>query len=376
MLSTDKSIVVKPKTVNKEPEELVKITGKVTDEAGMPMAGVSVRLAGTNIGTTTDFDGNYSITVPSSESVLVFSSIGFARKEIIVDGQTVINVTMQEAVSQLDEIVINAGYYNVSERTKTGSISKIDAKTIEKQPVNNPLAAMQGHMAGVNIIQNTGVSGGGYSVQIRGLNSIEGGSEPLYIIDGVPYSSESLESQSLVGTVLPNSPQESIVSPLNAINPLDIESIEVLKDADATAIYGSRGANGVVLITTKKGKAGKTRIGLNSSSSMGEISRFTNLLNTEQYLEMRIEGINNDGFGAFLDNPAFDSFWPDLKVWDQNRYTNWQEELLGGTSYRKSAQLSISGGNAQTQFLVSGGYQNETSVYPGDSKYGKNILSC
>ena len=365
-LSTDKSIVVKPKTTKSTVTDLVKISGKVTDEAGLPMAGVSVRLAGTNKGVITDFDGNYSITVPSSESVLVFSSLGFARKEILVEGETTINVTMQEAVSQLDEVVINAGYYNVSERTKTGSIAKISAKTIEKQPVNNPMGAMQGHMSGVNIVQNTGVTGGGYTIEIRGKNFINGGTDPLFIIDGVPYGSESLESNFVSGRIIFGGN-----SPLNAINPADIKSIEVLKDADATAIYGARGANGVVLITTKKGKAGKTKVAVNLSSTLGQVTRFRELMNTEQYLEIRREAVENDGFGAFLENPNFDFVWPDLKTWDQNRYTDWQEELIGGTAYRNNAQLSISGGNEQTQFLFSGGYQDETTVFPGDANYVK-----
>src|SRR5690606_12986592 len=155
---------------------------------------------------------------------------------------------------------INAGYYKVSDKEKTGSIVRVTAAEIENQPVSNPLAAMQGRMAGVNIVQNTGVPGGGFSVRIRGRNSIRAdGSEPLYIVDGVPYPSQSLGNAS-VSTVLGATPQ----NPLNGINPNDIESIEVLKDADATAIYGSRGANGVVLITTKKGKSGKTRFNVSS----------------------------------------------------------------------------------------------------------------
>lgn len=361
-LSTDKSIIIKPKTINNAPEVPVKVTGKVTDEAGLPLAGVTVRISGTNNGVATNFDGNYTIIAPSSESVLVFSSIGFTTKEIIVGEQTTIDVIMQETISQLDEVVINAGYYNVSERERTGSIAKIEAKDIEKQPVNNPLAAMQGRLAGVDITQTTGVTGGGFNIEIRGKNFFDSGTEPLYVIDGVPFSSETLGS-SLSGTalILPG----GNTSPLNAINPADIESIEVLKDADATAIYGSRGANGVVLITTKKGKVGKTRVNVNLSSSLGKVTRFLDLMNTEQYLEMRLESFTNDGR-----DPLF--FHYDVNgVWDQTRDTDWQKELIGGTAYRNNAQVSFSGGSAQTQFLVSGAYQDETMVFPGDFKYNK-----
>src|SRR5690606_21796448 len=146
------------------------------------------------------------------------------------------------------EVVINAGYYNTTEKAKTGSIARITAKEIETQPVSHPLAAMQGRMTGVDIVQTSGVPGSGFDVRIRGQNSIMGGNAPLYIVDGVPFDGQTLGSSNSSVTVIPL----GNISPLNAINPASIESIEVLKDADATAIYGSRGSNGVVLITTKK----------------------------------------------------------------------------------------------------------------------------
>lgn len=361
------TIGITQKTVDEVPQDPIRVTGKVTDEAGVPLSGVTVRISETNRGVATNFDGDYALIVPGSESVLVFSSIGYAAKEIVVGDQTVIDAVMQEAVSELDEVVLNAGYYNVTERTKTGSIAKVEAKTIEKQPVNNPLAAMQGQMAGVNIRQTTGVPGGGFEIDIRGKNFINGSTDPLFIVDGVPYGSESLES--IVGQVIRGN-----ASPLNAIPPGDIASIEVLKDADATAIYGSRGANGVVLITTKKGKAGKTKVAATISTTLGRVSNFLELMNTEQYLEVRREGVVNDGRGDFLENPAFDFIWPDVKTWDQNSFTDWQEELIGGTAYRNNAQLSVSGGSEQTQFLISGNYLKETTVFPGDSNYKKGSL--
>ncbi|MGJ8682945.1 SusC/RagA family TonB-linked outer membrane protein, partial [Paraglaciecola sp.] len=243
------------------------------------------------------------------------------------------------------------------------------AKIIEKQPVSNPLAAMNGYIPGVNIVQNTGLPGSGFKIEIRGKNFINAGTEPLYIVDGVPYSSESL-SFPLVNPILP---QES---PLSLINPFDIESIEVLKDADATAIYGSRGANGVVLITTKRGKAGKTQIKVNVTTGLASVPRFLNLLNTEQYLEMRQEGLTNDGFTLETTPSSIQGVMPDLFEWDQNRYTDWQEVLIGGIANRNTGQLSFSGGNEQIQFLFSGSYQSETTVFPGNSKYGKaSVLS-
>ncbi|MEE9361612.1 MAG: TonB-dependent receptor [Cellulophaga sp.] len=362
-LQENNTIIVSKKIVSVPPEDLIKVTGRVTDEADLPLVGVTVRISGTNKGTTTDFSGKYSIMVDSIESVLVFSSLGFATKEIIVGNQTVLNVIMQEAVSELDEVVLNAGYYKVPKREATGSISRVDAKAIAKQPVSNPLATLHARMPGVQIIQSSGIAGGGFKIKIRGRNSLRReGNDPLVIIDGMPFSTQSANSNFVSGNLF--SPSQG-ASPLNSINPADIESIEVLKDADATAIYGSRGANGVVLITTKKGKAGKTTLDVNMYSGFSAVTNTMDLMNTEQYLEMRREAYA-------LDNRTISgSSVRDLLLWDQNRYTDWQEELIGGTAYTNNIQTSLSGGNENTQFLFSGGYYNETTVFPGDFDYQK-----
>ncbi len=368
IVTKNNTILIKKKST-KDKHQQRQVSGKVTDEAGVPVVGATVLIKGTTTGTVTNFDGTYTITVPNPENVLVFSSLGFETQEITVGKQTKINVVLKEFFGKLNEVVVNAGYYTTTQKQATGSIAKLDAKTIEKQPVNNPLAAMQGHLAGVNIRQTTGVPGGGYEIEIRGRNFINGSTNPLFIVDGVPYGSQTLESREVSNQI-----NQGNISPLNAINAGDIESIEVLKDADATAIYGSRGANGVVLITTKKGKAGKTRFNANVSTTLGSVRKFRDLMNTEEYLEVRREGVVNDGFGAFLDIPSFDSFWPDIKTWDQNRNTDWQEEFLGGTAYRNNAQLSVSGGSDQTQFLVSGAHQKETTVFPSDDDYKKSSV--
>ncbi|MDD7888231.1 SusC/RagA family TonB-linked outer membrane protein [Flavivirga sp. 57AJ16] len=366
VLTKDNTILIKEANSQQQQQ----VSGKVTDEKGMPVAGATVLIKGTTKGTATDFDGSYAITVPNPENVLVFSALGFASQEITVGSQSVINVTFIEESTQLGEIVLNAGYYETSQRETTGSIAKLDAKAIEKQPVSNPIAAMQGYLSGVNITQSTGVPGGGYEIEIRGQNFINGITDPLFIVDGVPFSSQSLGSNDVSRQI-----HNGGISPLNAFNPNDIESIEVLKDADATAIYGSRGANGVVLISTKKGKEGKTRFQANLSSTLGQVSNFLDLMNTEQYLEIRREGVANDGYASFLENPAFDSFWPDIKLWDNSHYTDWQKELIGGTAYKHNGQLSVSGGNAQTQFLISGAYQKETTVFPGNANYKKATVN-
>ncbi|WP_306014151.1 MULTISPECIES: SusC/RagA family TonB-linked outer membrane protein [unclassified Allomuricauda] len=341
------------------------VRGTVTDVDGNPLAGVNIVVESTERGTMSEWDGSFAIEADSDE-VLVFSMLGYAPLTVPVAGRNRIDVVMEEDVTALGEVVLNAGYYSVSERERTGNIATIKAETLEKQPVGNPLAAMQGQLSGVNIVQNTGVPGGGFTIDIRGRNFINGVSDPLFIVDGVPISSQSLGSNDVSGQILGGN-----ISPLNAINPNDIESIEVLKDADATAIYGSRGANGVVLITTKKGRVGETRFNAQMSSSLGRVTNFLELLNTQQYLELRREGVVNDGFGDFLENPAFDFAWPDIKTWDNDRYTDWQEELIGGTAYRNNLQLSVSGGSERTQFLISGSYLKETTVFPGDANYKK-----
>ncbi len=344
------------------------IPGTITDTGGQPLAGVHIQVVSTGVGTISELDGSFTVQAESNDT-LVFSILGFKSLSVPIAGKTMVHVQLEEDVTQLGEVVLNAGYYSVSDKERTGNIATIKAKTMEKQPVGNPLAAVQGHLSGVNIVQSTGLPGGGFSVEVRGRNFLSGAADPLFIVDGVPFGSQSLGASRVSGRILGGN-----VSPLNAINPNDIESIEVLKDADATAIYGSRGANGVVLITTRKGRAGRTRFDAHLSTTLGKVSHFLDLMDTQQYLEVRREGISNDGFAELLEIPDFDFFWPDVKLWDNERQTDWQEELIGGTAYRHNAQLSVSGGNDQTQFLVSGSYQKETTVFPGNSRYQRANL--
>jgi TonB-linked SusC/RagA family outer membrane protein len=335
------------------------VTGLVTDASGA-LPGVIVTLKDTPTATLTDQNGYYVLEAQPGQ-VLVFSYLGYQTQEVAITENT-INIFMEPDATMLAEVEINAGYYTVKDRERTGSIARVTAKDIEKQPVSNPLAAMQGIMAGVDIVQNSGVPGGGFEVKIRGRNSIMAGNNPLYIIDGVPYDAQTMGSSFSVGGIIPS----GNISPLNAINPAIIESIEVLKDADATAIYGSRGANGVVLITTKKGQQGKTNFVVGYSKGMASVTRTRELMNTEQYLEMRREAFANDGITEYPAN-AYDV----NGRWDPNRYTDWQKELIGGTAETNSIQASVSGGNEQTQFLLSGMYQNETTVFPGDFNYDR-----
>jgi TonB-linked SusC/RagA family outer membrane protein len=336
------------------------IQGTVTDGIN-PLPGVTISIKNkTSISAISDYNGQYSISA-LADDVLVFSYIGFKTTVIPIQGRTTLNIKLEYDTTTLKEVRVNAGYYSVKQSETTGSIARITSKDIATQPVTNVLAAMQGRMAGVNITQNTGVPGGGFDIKIRGQNSIRSDANaPLYIIDGVPYASDPIGSN-YTSTTFP-----TVTSPLNSINPDSIESIEVLKDADATSIYGSRGANGVVLITTKKGKAGKTKFTVTTSTGAGTVTKFLKLMNTQQYLAMRKKAFANDGFIQY-------NFWDyDINgTWDQNRSTDWQKEFLGGTAQITDLQGSISGGSDNTQFLFSGSYHTESTVFPGDFLYKK-----
>jgi len=361
---TNKTIVIKLKPFSPKDKlisllQAIKITGTVKDEQGQPMPGVTVSVKGSNISTMTDAQGNYSITV-DEKGTLVFSYIGYQSKEFSIKNSNIINLRLQPISAELDQVQIMA-YGTTTQRLNTGNISSVKANEIEKQPVNNPLLALQGQVPGIFITPANGLPGSNVTVRIQGLNSIANGSDPFYVIDGVPYSSTPITSIS-------NSLRNGI-SPLNFINPAMIESIEILKDADATAIYGSRAANGAILITTKKGIAGDTKVDLRMQHGGAKVGSKVNLMNTEQYLTLR-----RDAFK--LDNKTPGPTDYDLNgTWDQNRYTDWQEELVGGTAQYQDAGLSVSGGNLQTQFRIGADYHRETSVNPGDLADQKTAIS-
>ncbi|HEY1193912.1 SusC/RagA family TonB-linked outer membrane protein [Flavobacterium sp.] len=335
----------------------IKIQGTITD-GNSPLPGVSIAVKGrVGAAAISDYSGQYAITAESGDT-LVVSFIGFKKAFIPVQGRSRIDIALQYDTTTLQEVKVNAGYYSVKESERTGSIARITSKDIETQPVTNVLATMQGRMAGVSVTQSSGVPGGGFDIKIRGQNSLRANANaPLYIIDGVPYSSEP------IGSTVTSTAFQSSTSPLNSINPDTIESIEVLKDADATSIYGSRGANGVVLITTKRGKAGKTKFSLTSSTGAGTVTRFLKLMNTQQYLDMRRQAFANDGI------PYGAADYDVNGTWNQNRYTDWQRELLGGTAQLNDMQGTISGGSNNTQFILNGNYHSQTTVFPGDFKY-------
>lgn len=336
------------------------LSGKVTDEEGAAIPGATIQLKGSMIATASNAKGEWSLRYEGNYSSLVISSVGYAEQLVAINGRSYIAVQLVKAISSLDETVVIA-YGNTTRRLNTGNVSKVSAEEISRQPVSNPVAALQGRVPGLLITQSSGVTGSAFKIELRGRTSLDqvlSKNDPLIIIDGVPFEPGNQPSNQFNSAVHnPRNISEGGISPLNTINPADIESIEVLKDADATAIYGSRGANGVLLITTKKGKQGKTKISAGFYSGWSKVTRTMDLLHTNDYVAMRKEAFANDGIVPTASNAA------DILLWDTTRYTDLKKVLTGGTAYSRDAQISVSGGSAGTQFFIGGGYHYETNVF-------------
>ena len=335
------------------------ITGIVKDQEGVPIPGVNVIVSGSSSGTITNLDGEYSIAARVGDT-LVYSYIGFKAFKVQITETFSGDIILQATIDALEEVVINAGYYNTTRRERTGNIVKVNAAEIENQPLVNPLQSLQGRMAGVEITPTIGIPGASSSIQIRGTNSLrEEGNLPLYVVDGIPINAAPIDGVSLIGQY------GGGADPLNTIGLSNIESIEILKDADASAIYGSRGANGVILVTTKKGTNAKGQLEARFYTGASKLPNRIEMLNTQQYLRLRKAAFENDAVAPTQRNGY------DLLVWDQNRYTNWQEYFLGGTAPVTNASLQYSGGNNQTGFRLGGTYLNQGTIYPTDFKYEK-----
>ncbi|QBQ41889.1 SusC/RagA family TonB-linked outer membrane protein [Sphingobacterium psychroaquaticum] len=330
------------------------IHGQVFNQDQEPLPNVSIRNKANNSNYLTDTEGKFSVNTKGN-TTLVFSSIGYKTKEIQVTNVSELTVHLEADLGNLDEVVV-IGYGTSSLRKNVGSVSSVTAKDIDKQPVMDPLAALQGRIAGLSISSNSGLPGGSFNVQLRGANSISNGNSPLYVIDGVPFSDNSMNQFNMA-----NGTQ----SPLSIINPRDIERIDIMKDADATAIYGSRAANGVILITTKKGSSQglvvDAGVNIGNSSAINKLK----MLNTAQFLEIRREAFNNDGVTPNETNA------PDLLVWDQQTDMNWQNALYGHKAAFNNMQLSFRGGSESIQYLFSGNYNQQGDVLPGDKNYKK-----
>jgi len=304
--------------------EDINVSGKVTDETGSELPGVNIIIKGTTSGTVTDIEGNYALAVPNENSILVFSSVGFLSSEVVVGIRTSIDVALDADVTALDEILV-VGYGTVKKSDVTGSVASVKSDELNQFPTVNPVQALQGRMSGVEVQStNGGEPGSSYSILIRGNSSINASNSPLFVVDGFPN-----------GTLPPAD---------------DIESIEVLKDASATAIYGSRGSNGVVMITTKRGSAGKSRINYATSFSTQKQIKKYDLVNATQYAEYMNELDNLSGSTPSFSNPS-----------SLGEGTDWQDEILQ-TGHIQNHNLSISGGNENVRYYVSGTMYDQKGI--------------
>ncbi|MDR1056689.1 MAG: TonB-dependent receptor [Prevotellaceae bacterium] len=321
------------------------ITGKVTDaKSGEPVPFASVVVKGTTIGVTTDEGGNYAISVPASATTLIFSEVGHSELQVDINGRTVINVAMEPGANELDEVVV-MGYTTVKKSAITGSVSVVGAAKIENKPIATLDQALQGNVPGLLSSSGSGQPGADSRVIIRGLGSINAGTDPLYVVDGVPIT---------IGNMSANQ-GEGYSSPFSAmanLNPNDIESVNVLKDASATSIYGSRAANGVILISTKKGKIGKPQFTVNVQGGLSSRARKFEMLNRDQYIELTTETYRNSGWSEQRIENDFNRFDKDASG---NFYdTNWMDDYAYRSNAKTySADVSVSGGTEETRYFMS-----------------------
>ncbi|RZJ84064.1 MAG: TonB-dependent receptor, partial [Chryseobacterium sp.] len=293
----------------------ITIKGQVKDQKGLPLPGVSVKVKGTNQGASTADNGSFSITAPQN-ATLEFSFIGFKAVEEAVNNRTTINVILSDDNQQLNEVVV-IGYGTTVKKDLTTAVVSVSSKDLENQPITNPLQAIQGRAAGVQVSSQSGKPGAGISISIRGNTSITASNSPLYVIDGVTSRDASF------------------------VNANDIESMTILKDASAAAIYGSSGANGVVLITTKKGSSGKLKVAFNAFTGFSNFWQEQEVLNSEQYVGLMRE-LGYTSFGGTYN-------------------TDWQKETFG-TGKQNQYQVSLSGGTKSGQYYFSTGYQQDQGV--------------
>ncbi len=342
----------------------IDVRGRIIDSAGLPLNGASIVVKGMQKGVQSNPKGEFELKGIADGTQLVISYAGYTSVEVTITGTTKfpLIILLRPSHNELDETIVQA-YGTTTKRLSTGSISTVKSEELEKQPVSNVMAALEGMVPGLQITQQTGVPGGNFSIQLRGQNSISQSSNPLYVVDGIPYPSTT-QTEVLYNSAL----GYNGASPLDGINLADVESITVLKDAVATSIYGARGANGVILITMKKGKRGVTQLNVNAYSGWGKDTRRMSLMNTPQYLAMRHEAFANGG------TPPNASTAPDLLVWDTTKYTDWQKAMVGGTAHYDDIQGSISGGTGNTGFLIGGGYHEEGTVFPGNATDRKGAV--
>ncbi|WP_229216761.1 TonB-dependent receptor [Dyadobacter sp. 3J3] len=335
------------------------VKGRITDEKGQSLVGVNVVVKGTSTGTTSNVDGKYELINVTVGQVLVFSFIGYIQQEIKIQNQTSIDIQLLPNSEQLNEVVV-VGYGTVQKKDLTGAVGSISGKDIEQGAINTPDKALQGKIAGVQVHTNSHAPGGGISVQVRGTASLSAGGSPLYVIDGMPISNGfqtggSSDAGSFGGTA----------NPMNSIDPSDIESIQVLKDASASAIYGSRAANGVVLITTKRGKSGQQRTDLEYSFGLQTIRKKLDFMDATQWATQVNERASLLGQSQVYTPQQVSGF---------GKGTNWQNEIYQSAP-KQTYKLSFSGGSQNVRYMLAENVTLQQGIIPGSGfkRYGTSI---
>ncbi|HUX56921.1 MAG TPA: TonB-dependent receptor [Bacteroidales bacterium] len=315
------------------------VKGKVTsDEDGTPMPGINVVVKGTTIGAMTDVDGNYSINAPDGNGTLVFSFVGYIAEEIPIENKSLINVSLKVDITTLREVVV-IGYGTQEKKDITGSVSQVKSQALESAPVYNLEQSLKARVSGIQVLQNSGSPGGRIEVRIRGGNSMVGSNDPLYVVDGFP-----------------------IAGGIDYIDPSDIESIDILKDASSTAIYGARGANGVVIITTRRGEKGQTgRIEINSSYGVQKETKRYDVLNSKQYAIIANEWLKNQGLPPYFNLNEI-----------QGEGTDWQDVVFR-TGQVQNHSITFSGGGDRTAYSLSGNYFGQNGIVFNSSANRGNI---
>lgn len=361
-------IILRPEnnSLTRSPSQNITVKGQITDNRGQPLPGVNIVEEGTSNGTISDIKGQYTITVSSEDAVLVYSFVGYNTEKREIDGKREINITLTEDVESLEEVVV-IGYGQVKKSDLTGAVSSIKAEEISKAAVPSITQMMQGRASGVMINQVSSQPGGGFEILIRGQASTNADNQPLYIIDGMPVNNSNIEPTSGVGGKFKYTAGSR--NPLNTINPNDVESIEILKDASATAIYGARAANGVVLITTKEGSE-ELKVNYEARYSMQQIKRYQEVLNAEQfmkYYDIQREQYFKYSLGVYPygakpeESFTYEPRFTEEDVANAGEGTDWFEKITR-TGIIHDHNLSISGGNENTRVFTSLNYYDHTGV--------------
>lgn len=355
-------------------QQAMKVSGKVIDSTNEGVPGVNVQVKGGSTGTITDVDGNYKIDVPNSKSILVFSFIGYEKQEVAVGNRTVINVTMKDDTQLLDEVVVVA-YGTARKGDVTGALTSLRPDPNDAAKANSLDNLLSGKVAGLVVNSTSSAVGSASSVTIRGASSLRGDNQPLYVIDNVPQASTGeFSSSGISGDFQINQ------DPLASLNPADIEDITILKDASSTAIYGSRGANGVILITTKKGKAGKAKVNATATFTIANTTNLMDMINLEEYANYANSRIQDDAVPfhlvgnevRYVFNGEYDRYDPNNpETYNIVNYRNWQKEIYT-SALSQNYSVSLNGGSDKVTYYISANYKDingtvkQTSLKQGD----------